>query len=84
MSIVFSKPRINGLVPRNRIMRSATYEALATEDGLCTEKLTKLYTRLARGGVGLIVSGCCYVNKQGRGDKFQVGISNEEQVSSIH
>lgn len=84
MSIVFTKPRINGLIPRNRIMRSATYEALGTETGLCTDKLTKLYSKLARGGCGLIVSGCAYVCKQGQGDKYQIGITNDEQISSIN
>ncbi|OHS94869.1 oxidoreductase, FAD/FMN-binding family protein [Tritrichomonas foetus] len=84
MSIVFTKPRINGLVPKNRIMRSATFESLGSPEGLATEKLTNHLCRLAKGGCGLIVAGCAYVNKKGRGHLYQIGLTNDEQVSSIN
>ncbi|MBF0516094.1 MAG: NADH:flavin oxidoreductase [Nitrospirae bacterium] len=41
----------------NRMVRSATYEKGADADGFVTPKLIALYEELARGGVGLIVTG---------------------------
>jgi len=38
---------------KNRLVRSATYEAMAAEDGSVTDRLIDLYTSLAKGGVGL-------------------------------
>lgn len=84
MSIAFTKPRINGLVLRNRIIRSATYEAMASENGLATTKLTESLSRLAKGECGLITVGNVYTCLHGRGNKYQLGISNDEQVSSIN
>ncbi|MDB4304106.1 NADH:flavin oxidoreductase, partial [Desulfosarcina sp.] len=45
---------INGMQLKNRLVRSATYENMAAEDGKVTDKLIKFYSKLAKGGVGLI------------------------------
>jgi 2,4-dienoyl-CoA reductase-like NADH-dependent reductase (Old Yellow Enzyme family) len=49
--------RIGRLELKNRLVRSATYENAATEQGEVTETLVELYRRLALGGVGLIITG---------------------------
>lgn len=82
-SILFSQRKINGLMLKNRIMRSATYEALGTPEGHVSSKLSKLYTNYAKGGVGLIVSGAMYTDTWGRGHMYQVGLINEEQQESV-
>jgi len=56
-SLVFEPKEIGRLNIKNRLVRSATYEALASEDGTVTEKLVELYKTLAEGGVGLIITG---------------------------
>jgi len=38
----------------NRFVRSATWEGMAAENGVCTQKLTKLLANLAEGGVDTI------------------------------
>lgn len=60
-SFLFKPLRLNGLQLKNRLIRSATHEGMADADGFPTEKLFRLYGRLARGGVGLIISGYAYV-----------------------
>ncbi len=55
-----------GLKLRNRIVRAATYEKLANENGHVTDELIDLYLKLARGGSGLIITGGALVHPSGR------------------
>ena len=66
-SLLFEPLRIKDLKLKNRLVRSATYEGMADDKGFPTEKLSKLYGRLARGGVGLIITGFAYVAEDGVG-----------------
>ena len=56
----------SGLELRNRMVRSATYEKRADEDGFVTDALIGLYKDLSRGGVGLIITGNALVHPSGR------------------
>lgn len=51
---------------KNRLVRSATYEKRADEDGFVTESLISFYEKLAVGGVGLIITGNTLVHPSGR------------------
>ncbi len=73
MSILFEPASIGKLALKNRIVRSAFMENMATPDGLPTDDTLRLYERLARGGVGLIITGMAYVNRMGRGQPLQHG-----------
>ena len=77
MDFFFEKTGIKGLEPKNRFMRSATWEGLADEEGRVTGRLTDMLGRLARGGVGLIVTGFAYVRKDGQAMPFQTGIHHD-------
>jgi len=55
MPTLFEKTVINGMELKNRLVRSATHEAMADDEGFPTDQLFKLYERLAKGGVGLII-----------------------------
>ncbi len=52
LSILFSEARIGNMTLKNRFVRSATWENMATEDGHMTEKLYDIYEELAKGEVG--------------------------------
>lgn len=54
---IFDKTKINNLQLKNRLFRSATWEGLADDDGCISEELIDIYERLAKGGVGSIISG---------------------------
>ena len=56
-SIVFASGRIGTLETKNRLVRSATHENAATSGGEISEFLVELYRTLAKGGVGLIITG---------------------------
>jgi 2,4-dienoyl-CoA reductase-like NADH-dependent reductase (Old Yellow Enzyme family) len=51
MSKLFESSELNGMTLKNRIVRSATFEAMADEDGVCKPELANLLTELARGEV---------------------------------
>lgn len=66
-SSLFAPAQIGSLELKNRLVRSATAELLATEPvGRATPALAKLYRQLARGGTGLIITGHAYVAPKGK------------------
>lgn len=66
MKTVFEYTQIAGIKLKNRVIRSATYEGMADENGFPTEKLKNLYIRLAKGGVGAIITGFTVVQADGK------------------
>ena len=66
MSILFEPIKLGNVQIKNRFVHSATYEAMATEIGEATGDIVKRYSKLAKGDVGLIVSGHLYVHPLGR------------------
>jgi 2,4-dienoyl-CoA reductase-like NADH-dependent reductase (Old Yellow Enzyme family) len=66
MTELFQPGTIGTLQLPNRLVRSATAERMATPEGRVTPKLMQLYEDLARGGVGVIISGHMYVHPTGK------------------
>lgn len=77
MRKVFDETRINHLMLRNRLVRSATWEGMCREDGRPTEKLAAYYGTLARGGVGLIITGYAFVRPDGKQLPGQLGVHDD-------
>ena len=57
MKNVFETAQLCALKVKNRLVRSAAWEGIATEDGGITEPAYVLYEELAKGGVGAIITG---------------------------
>ncbi|MBQ9045890.1 MAG: NADH:flavin oxidoreductase [Oscillospiraceae bacterium] len=57
MKQVFENVSLGTLALKNRLVRSATWEGIANPDGSVTEGAYKIYTELAKGGVGAIITG---------------------------
>jgi 2,4-dienoyl-CoA reductase-like NADH-dependent reductase (Old Yellow Enzyme family) len=53
----FDPITIAGIDIRNRFARSATWDSTATDDGEVTDASVEMIENVARGGVGLIVTG---------------------------
>ncbi len=62
---LFSSEKIGNVKIKNRIVRSATYTHAATDDGHVSDLLIKYHTDLAKGGVGLIITGITTIDKVG-------------------
>ncbi len=56
MSCLFEPVEFDGISLRNRFVRSATMENLATSDRTPSKELVEVYQALADGGVGLIIT----------------------------
>jgi len=80
MSSLFERTEINGLILKNRLVRSATWEGLATPDGECTARLVAFVSRLAEGDIGLIISSFTYVLEGGRGLPKSAGLHRDDYV----
>lgn len=63
--MVFEKTEISGITLKNRIIRSATHDGLADENGSPTDKLIRKYEFLAKNEVGCIITGYAGVSKNG-------------------
>ena len=83
MSKLFEPSEINGLKLKNRFVRSATWEGMAADDGAFTPKLIDLMIMLAKGGVGLIITGHAYVQKVGQAHVKQLGIHDDDMIPGL-
>ena len=68
---------------KNRFVRSATFEGMATEDGYITDNHIRLYKELAEGGVGLIITGYSYVKENGKSFHKQTGVSKDDFIPGL-
>ena len=83
MPKLFETTTINAMTLENRFVRSATWEGLATDDGFVTDRLTDLSVQLAKGGVGLIITGHAYVSKEGQASPWQLGVHKDAVIGGL-
>jgi len=82
-SMLFSPEKIGTMTLKNRLVRSATYEGMADENGLVDNRYVALYENLAAGGVGLIIAGFAFVKENGISAKYQTGIHTDECIPML-
>jgi len=83
MSILFEAGSIAGLELKNRLVRSATAERMCDEDGRPEQAMIDLYADLARGGVGLIITGHAFVHDSGKAHSSMTGVHRDDLVPSL-
>ena len=83
MAKLFEETQINGMVLANRFVRSATWEGMAGEDGGVTPKLIDCMINLARGGIGLIISGHTYIHRAGQAGPWQLGVYSDDLIPGL-
>jgi 2,4-dienoyl-CoA reductase-like NADH-dependent reductase (Old Yellow Enzyme family) len=83
MSRLFERCHVGPLPLKNRFVRSATGEARADRNGLCREEIFPIYEALARGGVGLIVTGHMYVLEDQKCSPRQTGIWSDRHMPGL-
>ncbi|MGD9322074.1 MAG: NADH:flavin oxidoreductase, partial [Desulfobacteraceae bacterium] len=83
MSILFEPAKIKGVEVRNRFIRSATYDGCADKHGYVSEKQIALFSELAQGGIGLIVTGIAHVHPSGQISLFQNSMTNDDFIPGL-
>jgi len=81
LETLFSPRKIGNVKIKNRIVRSATYEKRATKYGQVSEDLINLYTDLAKGGTGLIITGAIAVDHRATGSQNQAYLYDESFIA---
>ena len=83
MAEIFEKTRLSGIELENRLVRSATWEGLATDDGRITPSLIRIHEELADGGVGLMISSYMYVSREGKQSPGQIGAYSDDLTPGL-
>lgn len=80
----FEPVSLAGIKLKNRIIRSATHEGMADENGFPTEKLKKLYVNLAKGEAGAIITGYSGIQPDGKTCLFNMTmIDSDEKIPAF-
>lgn len=82
-SIVFSPGRIGNIELKNRLVRSATFDNAATAEGRVTERMIEIYRTLAKGGVGLIITGIVGVYKKAMAPHLILGNYDDSFIPEL-
>ena len=80
MSVLFDSVNMGSMTLRNRFVRSATYDGCAEKNGHVSQNQLRMYEELARGGVGLIITGITYVHPSGQISPFQNSLASDDCV----
>ena len=81
--MLFKEATIGPLCVKNRLIRSATAEMMANDAGRPLPSLALLYRTLARGGVGLIVTGHLFVHPSGKAHRAMTGIDSDDGIADL-
>lgn len=71
---------LKGVKMPTRIIRSATHEGMADELGCPNEQLIRTYENLARGGVGLIITGYMGISRQGKCPLYHMTMIDSDEL----
>jgi 2,4-dienoyl-CoA reductase-like NADH-dependent reductase (Old Yellow Enzyme family) len=81
--LLFTPIRIGKLKLAGRLIKTATAETRATDEGFVTPELIAFYVPMARGGVPLIITGNIYVGRDGKSAPRQVGADADDKIPGL-
>ena len=81
MKNIFDSTKTKNLKLKNRLFRSATWEALADENGHFDEEIYRIYDELSAGGVGCIISDFTSVSDSDRYFGGMARLSNDGLIA---
>ncbi|MFX0030551.1 MAG: NADH:flavin oxidoreductase [Candidatus Hermodarchaeota archaeon] len=80
LKTLFTPEKIGNVKIKNRIVRSATFEHRAEKYGYVGQKILEMYDELARGGIGLIVTGFTGIDPSATGSPYQLRLDNDSYI----
>jgi len=83
MKTLFDETTVGTMHLKNRLVRSATWEAMADEAGRPTPRLLEVYRDLARGGIGLVITSATLIAKDASGLPGMLSLYDDESVPAF-
>lgn len=83
MSKLFETTTIKGMTLPNRFVRSATWMGMANQDNTVSQRLIDVMVELAKGDVGLLITGYAPVRKDGTSVPFQLGNYSDDHLPGL-
>ncbi len=83
MKKIFEKALIGNIESENRLVRSATHESLADKNIEISDELIRVYEDLAKGGVGIIITGMFGVDEYSRSFPLMVGTYYDDYIKDL-
>lgn len=81
--LLFEKTSIRSLELSNRAIRSSTWSGVGDQKGYVTDRALEFYGELAKGGIGLILTGYQYVMTNGQHLPYMVGNYDDSQAEGL-
>jgi 2,4-dienoyl-CoA reductase-like NADH-dependent reductase (Old Yellow Enzyme family) len=80
---LFEKTWIGSLELSNRAVRSSTWSGVGDPKGYVTDRALEFYGELAKGDIGLILTGYQYVMTNGQGLPYMLGNYDDTQAEGL-
>ncbi|NVM36160.1 MAG: NADH:flavin oxidoreductase [Candidatus Lokiarchaeota archaeon] len=80
LKTLYSPEKIGNVQIKNRIVRSATFMRSTEKYGFVGQNLINIYSELARGGTGLIISGYTAVDPSGTSSAYQACLYDDSFI----
>jgi 2,4-dienoyl-CoA reductase-like NADH-dependent reductase (Old Yellow Enzyme family) len=81
--LLFEKTSIKSLELSNRAIKSSTWSGTGDQKGYVTDRSAEFYGELAKGDIGLILTGYQYVMTNGQGLPYMVGNYDNTQDQGL-
>ena len=81
--LLFEKSWIRSLELSNRAIRSSTWSGVGDTKGYVTDRALEFYGELAKGDIGLILTGYQYVMTNGQGLPYMLGNYDDTQIEGL-
>src|SRR5205823_3735574 len=72
-----------GATIKNRLVKAAMSEQLASLTGAPTEALERLYARWAGGGAGMLITGNVMIDQRSLGEPRNVIVEDERDIAAL-
>jgi 2,4-dienoyl-CoA reductase-like NADH-dependent reductase (Old Yellow Enzyme family) len=80
---LFTPINIGKLTLAGRLIKTATAETRASDEGFVTPQLIDFYLPMAKGGTPLIITGNIYASLDGKSAPHQVGADNDDKIPGL-
>ncbi len=84
MSTLFKGGNIGALQLKNRMIRSASHEGLADEQGRPSEAQFQFYRGFVEGGIGLVITGYAGIMQAGKSALYRMSMIHSDDLIPAH